>query len=74
VNAQQQQYHLSLPASLSLPLSATLPTVPVAPVASGLQLQQGIPVTVSSLVNSLQTPLPQSSFLSQVNYPARQDI
>merc|ERR1719454_1115422 len=59
-----QQYHLSaLPASLSLPLSATLPTVPVA----SLQLTgQSIPVTVSNLVSSLQTPLPQTSFLSQV--------
>merc|ERR1719447_451226 len=59
-----QQYHLfALPASLSLPLSATLPTVPVA----SLQLTgQSIPVTVSNLVSSLQTPLPQSSFLSQV--------
>merc|ERR1719509_693687 len=59
----QGQYHLS---SLSLPLSATLPTVPVASLhLGGQQGLQGIPVTVSNLVSSLQTPLPQTSFLSQ---------
>lgn len=56
-----QPYQLSLPTSLSLPLSASLPTVPVA--SLHLTNQQGIPVTVSNLVSSLQTPLPQSSFL-----------
>ena len=30
---------------------------------------QSIPVTVSNLVSSLQTPLPQSSFLSQASNP-----
>jgi len=61
------QYHLSaLPASLALPLSATLPTVPVSSLhLGGQQGIQGIPVTVSNLVSSLQTPLPQTSFLSQ---------
>merc|ERR1719509_299573 len=59
----QGQYHLS---SLSLPLSATLPTVPVASLhLGGQQGLQGIPVTISNLVSSLQTPLPQTSFLSQ---------
>jgi len=56
-------YHLSLPCSLSLPLSATLPTVPVASLNLANQM---VPVTVSNLVSSLQTPLPQSSFMSQV--------
>ena len=32
---------------------------------------QSIPVTVSNLVSSLQTPLPQSSFLSQVTNPEK---
>eukprot|EP00092_Neocalanus_flemingeri_P001319 GFUD01001409.1.p1 GENE.GFUD01001409.1~~GFUD01001409.1.p1 ORF type:complete len:467 (+),score=87.55 GFUD01001409.1:104-1504(+) len=62
-HAPGSTYQLTLPSSLSLPLSASLPTVPVASLQQSTQM---VPISVSNLVSSLQQPLPQATFLSQV--------